>query len=224
MATAEALETTEAADADAFDLASLVLNALVGRKRVVVPVGHLATSLGLGPEALEGAVRTLQGLGLVYLWAEGPGGQSVCLTPLAAERAGLKILAGSWHPKGAREPAAPKRKKTRTISEADLPQRREADPSLPYALEEMADPKAYDPAEVAARIEAKRLAGYRGDYLADRPLRPLIHRGLRRTWPVEWPKGEPCPECRGRRLSVIEYCLVCDRSGWLEVPGRLGRG
>jgi hypothetical protein len=218
MATAEALETTEAADS--FDLAALVLNALAGRRRVVVPVEHLGTSLGLGPEALEGALRSLQGLGLVYLWQEGPGGRSACLTPLAAERTGLKLVAGQWRPKSAREPAAPQRKRTRTISEADLPQRREADSSLPYALEEMSDRRAIDPASVVDVMDARPIKdGYRTDYIANKPTNPTLLLGLRLQWPVA--PAEVCPGCGGRRLPVYGYCLLCDRSGAFERVGRI---
>jgi hypothetical protein len=38
--------------------------------------------------------------------------------------------------------------------------------------------------------------------------------GLRVAWPAPWDReAEPCPGCGGRKLGLVEACLVCDRTG-----------
>jgi hypothetical protein len=220
-----------------------VLAAVIAHPTLWPTVEDLAAATGAGAAEVERAVAELAAAGWVEPWDAGSPDQSIdqsidqvdlladapagplrwVLTPLAAERLGLRLDAESarWVPAAA--PAEPPRKarRGRTVCETDL----NGEPDDPGPLDSFPDPGAPDPAEVVAAAEEADARAPRKRSRADHPPalpQPTILLGERLIWDgPRWTETKPCPGCRGRRLTAARYCLVCERWGLdFLVPSR----
>jgi hypothetical protein len=144
-----------------------VLAAVIAHPTLWPTVEDLAGATGARAAEVERAVADLTAAGWVEPWdagsidwsidpvdllADAPGGPlRWVLTPLAAERLGLRLDADSarWVPAAA--PAEPPRKarRGRTVCETDL----NGEPDDPGPLDSFPDPGAADPAEAVAAAE-----------------------------------------------------------------------
>ncbi|WP_422927022.1 hypothetical protein [Singulisphaera sp. PoT] len=196
---------------------------------VTCPRTTLAGCLPLSWDALDDLLAGAEAEGLIDVWDEAPGQLAIVLTPLAAERLGVEIVEAEdgerWLPIGAPPPPRLKVWPGREISETGM----QDDPELPSFFETEADPEAHEPyLELIAYESAERIASeleppkpepaYGGPWryfdssLGSVPW-PRIILGLAMQWPVVRAEGEPCPCCRGRKLELVAFCLVCERSG-----------
>jgi hypothetical protein len=188
--------------------AAALLALLVRGKWAVRKVSSLARLLDAGPEAVAAALAELVGRGLVEIWSRPAGGPAAVLSPLAAAQLGVRLDASGrrWVPAGSRERA---------------PRRYD---SAPFRLDDLADPRAADPAEVvergeelmlklAARADAGKGAGRGADWKAwPRAVpTPTILGGL-----GIWPRAAVapvCDQCANLPLPLLAYCCRCCRSG-----------
>ena len=140
-------------------------------------------------------------------------GPMVALSPLGAQRLGLRLAAADDPPPAALRPVAA------TAAQAVI-EREAIDPS-PGPLERAAWSEraaAVAVAAPAARGRARRL--WRVAVAVEQLPRPSLLVG---TDLVPWPGPDQvqpaaaCPACHGRRLGPQAYCLLCDRWGldWL---------
>lgn len=189
----------------------------------VLPLRALADRLDCLLVELASPLAELAGRGMVEPWESAPGGARVALTPWLCEQIHVSLD----------EPATPRRHAgTLTVAETDLPGLADSGVAEVWRLDELADPSAADPVQVA--IEEEAAYGYawepnRADYEADRPPRPRVLYGERLHWPVPGQDGtfQPtiatsniCPGCHSRRILRVGYCLICDRYGaWDALKG-----
>lgn len=197
-----------------------VLGHLIDLAREVGPAFTWAAfqkATGLEMEAVDPSLSKLMQCDIVHWWDDPDHGASLVLG------AGLCAKLGIDFP----EPRRPKRRKTRTISETDLPYRSLSE-AAPFCLDRVPDPSAIDPYLATAEGEGVEYGdgADRADYLTDRPPYPRVLLGERLQWPVAGQetvlptiRTGKCAGCRGRRLSPVTYCLVCDRYGYMS---RLG--
>jgi hypothetical protein len=193
-----------------------VLAAVIAHPTLWPTVEDLAGATGADAAEVEPVLAEMEAAGWVEPWEPDPSGPARCvLTPLAAERLGLRLDAESarWVPAAA--PAEPPRKARRgkQVCETDL----NGEPDDPGPLDSFPDPGAADPAEAVAEAEWVEATAPRKRSRADHPPglpRPTILLGERLIWDgPRWTQTRPCPGCRGHRLTAARYCLICDRWG-----------
>lgn len=174
--------------------------------RVLVPLADMGDPAVVGP-----AFAKFASAGLVEVSAgDAP---AATLTPFAAARLGLSVAETS---DGYRWAAAPSGASLRA-----RPRRRET-----TELDELADPRALTPDEIAEARETVTAAS--GDVLdrLDNLQRPWILLAGCRPWYGHGrsdyaPKPKHCPACLGKPLRPTVYCLVCYRWGLDPLRNRL---
>lgn len=194
---------------DLSDLCRRLLRALIAAPIAWQTPPQLAALVGGPREAALDALAELDAAGWLDPW-ENEGELFVTLTTYAAERLGVRLIAGGrsetlrWAPLDAHEPCP------------RAPGRGQGDVD---ALDLIPDPSPGPEAEIEAAERAERLgpvrvADFEAPSLANLP-RPAILIGSGLTpWPGPGQTlGPTCPACRSRPLPEKAYCLVCDRWG-----------
>lgn len=191
-----------------------VLNTLVEGKDVWMSPVTLATTLGLTSEQTEDLLCELDLGGWLELW-ETEDGPLVTLSPLAAERLGVRLVevgvnaTPRWACLGDPDPPAPRVKNVcRDARGATL--EFVVDTSIPAEVAAIRGERA----ERVARAnpvtpETQSTLGFE-----DLP-KPSMLIGIGLTpWPGPGSAHLPdCPACGGRALAPRMYCLFCDRWG-----------
>jgi hypothetical protein len=195
-----------------------VLNALTEGPEAWKSPQELAGMLGISAVEAEDLLCELDLAGLLEIW-ETDDGPLVMLSPLAAERLGVRLVevgaAGTprWALSGDPDPPLPRARKVC---------RDERAATLEFVVDTEPPPEvAAARGERAERAERAALAPQAGEVekpatrTADDFPRPSLLIGLGLTpWPgpgVAQPAG--CPACGGQTLGPQMYCLFCDRWG-----------
>ena len=194
---------------DLSDLCQRVLRALIAAPIAWQAPIQIAAKLGGDRDATLDAIADLDSAGWLAPW-EMDGDLHVILTPLAAERLGVKLVpAGKsetmrWAPIDDPEP------------NPRAPGRGQGDVD---ALDLIPDPSPGPEEEAEASERAERLVrlsaqDVEASMLSTLP-RPSILLGSGLTpWPgPSESNGRACPGCGSEPISEKAYCLVCDRWG-----------
>ncbi len=182
------------------DIGRVVLQALCEGPVAWRTPAELAADLGWDLDTTCDVLADLDVAGWIAVW-ERPDALVVTLTPLAAARLGVGLLATApdTHPRWVRAghflppPASRRRSAPGRDRLEDVPDDQPAPDAFP------------DAPEGATRRRR------------DSPWRRPVHLiGLSRaSWPgpQSRPRGTPCPVCGSNRLRPDAYCLWCDRWG-----------
>jgi hypothetical protein len=185
------------------------LAAAATRGRLALKLSSLAIALGLTADALAAACTSLERQGLAIVWHRRAGRDYLVLTPVSLERLGVEV--DPRHRRVLRRPG--------TVGSADL--EAGAVKGL-FGLDDLADPRPVDVVAIAERASElaegkRRPRGHDDVYSSDAHPWPRVLLGERLQWPVAGQNGTirtgPCEGCKGERLDVVEYCIVCDSSG-----------
>ena len=208
---------------------NLVLDFLTRHTKIRVPVSEIVEQFGGDLDETQRCVADLVDAGDLETWGF-DAIESVCLTPLAAKRAGLRPSSNSarWLREGDRERST-RRKPAGTLATTDA----DIDP------DSVADDRLCRPdQDVEATEEAEANPPVRrGDYLS-RPLQmPSRIHGATAIWPLPGHRDDqgrlmpaqavvggrdegkvdayrgPCTACSGIAFDVFDYCVACLRSG-----------
>lgn len=200
------------------------LRALAAAPSAVVAVAEVPRLLKADAEAAAVVLAALLDAGLVELW-DHPEGAALVVSSLGAMRIGVELetpdsgCAARWVPAGGKRAERPPRYGLGQLRAANATDAFGRAGESGYGFDSLADPNAEDPASagLAATAFDTEPAAERAFHVARRTLGtpyPRILLGLRLAWPVAWDRGEgECPGCGGRKLGLVEACLVCDRTG-----------
>jgi hypothetical protein len=200
-----------------------LLATLANDRRVLVPRSELSDRLG----SVKAVVAEAEAEGLVETWTES-GIAYVAMSGLLAKRLGLAMNAESsfWRSAGYRERIVPPKRRRHENCASDV-----FGANADYMMDNFADSKSCNPLDVLAESEHDEelfLTAMDKFYLKPpekRPkhwkptrfIKPRLLLGMGVSWPVKRESKEPCPICKGRQLSPVEYCLVCGAWGCDEL-------
>jgi len=200
-----------------------VVNAVIAAPVAWLSPAELADALGRGVQETTDLLCDLDLAGWLEVW-DGESGPVVTLSPLGAERMGVRLVeegfeaTARWAHAGDPEPRAPRSTNLCASARAanlDFVPDPAPEPDEAAARGERA-------ADVAARAVPK-LIGREPDPAGAHPLRtddlppPSVLLGVGLTpWPgpgQEIDHDATCPACGSRHLGPQMYCLYCDRWG-----------
>lgn len=191
-----------------------ILHAIVRGVRAWSTPAELARATGLEVDTTLDQVADLDQAGWVACW-DRPDGPVVTLTPLAAERLGVRILevGRDLMPRWDRP----------EVWTVDRPVRASVDRGRPEThWPDRIDPGPGPAEQAIAAEELLATTGpRRGDIDTSPRLSVLIAASLT-PWPGPTAAASCCPGCGGRPLRAWEYCLYCDRWG-LDRPVKARR-
>jgi hypothetical protein len=193
-------------------------------------IEELVEASGIARSAFDDACAEADMAGLVSSWEDHPDGAVIMLSPLAADRMGLRLveadgglecIAFRWVPKN--EPESKSDRLCRPLHKQIQATTIDGEAGFDY-LDTVEDDRAVDPAERIERAENVEEAIH-----APRPANPkgraVPRESIASTWrvqpiglrpqcngPVE-PEGQPCRGCGGRSIGIGEVCVICLRSG-----------
>jgi hypothetical protein len=198
------------------NLRSALLDQLATGEVRWLSYAELANDLAADVRSVDYELLALQRRGLVDLR---PGPQA-CLSPLGAARLGVEVTLTTrevylWSPLPDRPPD--------DLDEP--PDRPRFDPAIYAAVaDDVADDdpiaQAVDPypgPETLAMLREQFLAIFEPYWNVEPPRQPPFPRifyGLGSAWDSSPVAPAVCPDCSGRSLTRIEYCLRCDRWGF----------
>ncbi len=200
-----------------------LLATLAGLPTAAPTLDELGEASGLRGDRLDEALERADLAGLVEAWPDSPEGLAIMLSPLGADRLGLRLeevgevgrFRFRW--RSAAEVAARDYSEDRSRMIPASVVAPEMSPS--EFFDAIADPKALQPVEMASRAELmeRSLPPTAEDLAEAHPaqyvIRPTILLGLRPTWNGPLLPDGPCPGCGGLPLGLYEVCLMCLRVG-----------
>jgi hypothetical protein len=207
-----------ASDFPDFPTSADLVAELARRRRISVPIGDLAGALGVTPGDLLSVLARAVASGEAEAW-DRESGVCASLTPLSAERAGLKVspCGDRWVPVRSREPRRlrrPSKVGALVTLETDTLIR---DQPWAFRLADMVSPESSTDAMVEGSSDSERgdwiYRDHEGKLTGPLPrMRLLLGLGIV-GWPVADSDSSACPACHGRPLSPVACCLLCHRSG-----------
>ena len=200
-----------------------VIKALVGGVVAWRTPGEVAGALAWEEDATTDVLAALDAEGWLAVW-EVEGGPFVTLSPLGADRLGVRLVevgrdeVARWAPAGDPDPP-------QSVARHVCSSRRAAE--MDFVVDPHPGPA--EALEIAERV-VQRPGGREESADAPRSAPSISHPafayptlliGLGLTpWPgPDRPADEPCPACGERPIGPSAYCLCCDRWG---LDGRLG--